>query len=102
MTAPPDVARSRLNSCTSCPDQCQAYKSGQLAVVAAETSCPVGRWPAWKLVGLGDVVALAVKPAITAIQRAGLFQAPCGGCQGRQASLNRLVPDVTRPWRRPS
>ncbi len=46
-----------------------------------------------RIEGLGDVVALLLKPAVTAFDAAfGTNLRGCGGCAGRQQKLNEIAP----------
>lgn len=52
--------------------------------------------------GLGDLVASGLAAVgITPARVSAMLGRPCG-CERRKAALNRMMPDVSRPWRRPA
>ncbi len=51
--------------------------------------------------GLGDVVALVAKPIARTVDKlTGSTMENCQPCSMRQTALNKMVPDVLKPFRR--
>lgn len=59
--------------------------------VPAEIVKPLAAKPRSRSIGLGDIVAGAIKVATFGLVK------PCGGCKGRIAKLNRAV-RIPLPW----
>ena len=99
---PAAVIEVRREICARCDQPCAQAATINHADPAA--ACPrawSGRWGRYGN-GLGDQVAKVAQPiarVIDAVARTNL--ANCGSCKQRQAALNALVPDVSRPLARP-
>jgi len=92
----------RRHACATCPTPCAALKKDGLIFMNTHAVCPLGRWT----FGLGDAVALVAQPIARTIDAvAGTNIAQCGGCTGaggRKDRWNQAVPDVLRPFNRPT
>lgn len=91
------VIKGRQLVCKQCPAQCDAFRTGRIDHSHPEASCPASppRWGTYvqhgrPKIGLGDAVAMLTGP----------LGNDCPGCGKRHVGLNKIMPDIARPFRK--